>query len=249
MTLPELATYAGSQGWEPLGTPPLPDLSTQIATSIRNHYGQAGIQIHASGAAAATYRDAFGGPGFRVAHVWMAAGKLPASSLCALQIVRPLPAIAIDLRSSEVRRDHSSLRDVPEVALGDEVFDARFEVRSHDPACARELLVPAARAVLMRRDDWSLSFAADQLLSVCFTPYRSAADIEERVAAMRSLVDAMPETSAVDPGPRVPEAGRDDRSEPARIEEALAALTLDRQSAFGDDLERRRDELRTRRQR
>ncbi|HEY1478886.1 MAG TPA: hypothetical protein VGF46_02605 [Gaiellales bacterium] len=244
MTLPELATYAGSQGWEPLGTPPLPDLSTRIATSIRNHYGQAGIQIHASGAAAASYRDAFGGPGFRVAHVWMAAGKLPASSLCALQIVRPLPAIAIDLRS-----DHSSLRDVPEVALGDVAFGARFEVRSHDPACVRELLVPAARAVLMRRDDWSLSFAGDQLLSVCFTPYRSVADIEERLAEMRSLVDAMPETSALATGSLVLDDGRDDRSEAARIEEALAALTLDRQSASGDDLERRRDELRTRRQR
>ena len=177
--------------------------------------------IYAS-AIAGPYPSPTSGHGLRVANGWAGYGPRRGVSVGSLQLAVSLPMVFIGLRPY-----YSAAHNLPLTPTGDRAFDARFEVRAHDPDFAAELIGPQVRAIMMSRDDWSFMLAGNQVIAVCAAPYQAGDEMTERIAMLGHISAAMP-ASAVARAGRAMRTLADgtvlDDSDPGRLEAALAAM-------------------------
>jgi len=192
--------YARSAGWTgPLTDPGLDQSALQFAHDMLKHlYGVPdSVTFTPVGGGPNRYADAFAGQldghdfvftnvSFTVSHLH--GGEQPLlGSLCAMEIGAVIPLVLVQPSKCE-----PFMRAMTkEVKIGRPDFDDRFRVRSGHPDYAVELITPLTDE-LLRRDDWAFFVEFANLICVTPEPFRTVADITERLESMQRLTHLIP---------------------------------------------------------
>jgi hypothetical protein len=242
--VPGLGDHAARAGWQgPLADPGFDRGTTGfVHDMMRNMWGGSGSRYNVELPGASpprygnSYRGQASGHDFVVTNVFVTMvnnfpgagfGINRAGSVCSMDLGCLLPSLTVNLRNRQGYQ-HAMTQ---QVKLGDRDFDHRFEVRSGHPDFAARLLAPMV-SVLMSRDDWVFYLEFARLISLSTVPLENVADVAGRVAAMLSLVSAIPadvraQYEVARPADVAPDPGLDTPENRARIQAVMQQLPAD----------------------
>jgi hypothetical protein len=240
LDIPGLAAYAAAHGWQAAGGHPLESNDQEfVHDAARSMYGVSrGVATYRIKVTQTSYRDCYRGTSngheFLVANGWTSIVELHAVSVCRIRLGWFLgePVWIEPARYAPIVAAH-------QIETGDRAFDRQFRVRAGRPQTVGELLADSVRGLMMARDDWCFSFGGAMLLCVGRAGYRSAADVEQRLAELVGLTQALPPPSTVHAAAQPITLSGGVVYDPARIEEwkaALSAVPPDRQQQLLDEL-------------
>ncbi len=227
-----LAEHASEVGWKPLGAQPFRSPFDQFVNwascdIVHMNTGGPGTPFPA----VTTYHSAFGGDlngrSFAIANAYTTGPK--GSWVSVAQLWFPtMPELFVF--------PHRTIRILSPSAYktGDSEFDRRFTVQTPDTALADQVLVPAVRAVLQRRDDWYFEMFGYEVVCVSPKTYEDVADVKDRLGVLESLLAALPPDFVKHPTPTTlptfPDGTPIDVTRPEELEAALMRLTPEQQA-------------------
>jgi hypothetical protein len=231
VTIPDGASYAASQGWQPIaGLPFIPSAHTGIRRASLAMYGAAprgGFHpVTGDTWYADTYRLNLGGRTVVVANsttdvepsllpgLWHS----PHVRVCAVEVPTLLPMSCVQPRAMEPVYTHYHQQ------TGSPAFDATYLVVGGFGDLLRQLLTVQVQQRIMARDDWVFWFEDTQVICIGKGHFQAGYEMGQWVAETMGIVAALPESLV----PRQVDHSTDDLMVRIRqldsIEDAMAFL-------------------------
>jgi hypothetical protein len=233
--VPGLAEFASTAGWKPLGAQPLKspfdDFVNWASKDTVGEMAEGGL--NSTVRAVTSFYGAFGGDiggrSFAVSNAYTTGFKGSWVSVARLWFPT-MPEIHVYPRIGP-RKVRFLARGAHET--GDFEFDRRFTVETSDPTLADQVLAPAVRAVLQRRDDWYFKMFGYEVVCVCPKRYESVAEVRDRLSVLESLLTSLP-AGIVQELPStlstLPDGTAIDVTHPEELVAAIKRLTAEQQA-------------------
>ena len=236
LVIPGLDARAASLGWSALGAQPFRDAFDDFITA--ESLALVGETERALGAVRSrevnltTYHSAYSGDldgkTFTVANASTTGHR--GSIVSVAQFFVPVMKL-IDVTP------HGAVWKPWGFKTGDDAFDERFKVSTHDDEFARQLFSADVRCLLMQRDDWGFMLGFYSVVCVCAEPFDSVEAVDARLAFLQAFAAALPTElvkDAIASLPKRPDGTIVDVTKTENIRDTLLTLTPAEQSEFLD---------------
>jgi hypothetical protein len=236
LVVPGLDAHAASLGWSARGAHPFPetfdDFITAESLALVGEGERALGAVHSREVNLTTYHSAYGGEldgvGFTVANASTTGYR--GSLVSVAQFFVPV------MKLIEVT-PHSGVPKPWRFKTGDDAFDTRFRVSTHDDEFTHTLLTADLRALVMQRSDWGFMLGLYSVVCVCAEPFDSVHAVDARLGFLQSFAAALPAEVVKDEVASLPKRPDGTIVEPTKSEnmrDTLLALTPAEQSEFLD---------------